>query len=201
MKCFKRLAETKPLSKDNFAVDFTSEKYLQAMLKGFHKTVKMLPFESDRDMKHIRLLYPAWTARELGVNQNIKSNLSRLHMLSKCPQNFVTCLVRGDICFILGFEVPEDETNQLSKTADIIDVYMLSGKPLKDIWSHRFADVFSYWLGCLAKTFPEYFIIASCCQNVDVYNKFTESFGFNFWQEYTYNINKYNLYIFKESVQ
>lgn len=200
MNCFRRVQGAKALDKNNFACDFTADEKLQAMLKGFHKTVKMLPFESDRDMKHIRLLYPAWTARELGVNQNIKSNLSRLHMLSKCPQNFVTCLVRGDICFILGFEVPEGEAKPDEKEADVIEVYMLSGKRLKDIWSHRFADVFSYWLGCLAKTFPEYFIIASCCQNVDVYNKFTESFGFNFWQEYTYNINKYNLYIFKERI-
>ncbi len=70
--------------------------------------IGFLPFDSKRDFKNIHLLYPAWSARELAVNKNINSRISKLWVYGKYPKNFITCLIDGEVCFILRFANVEE---------------------------------------------------------------------------------------------
>ena len=181
------------ISSENFAKEFCKHPLVQSFVKEFEKNhnkiIRFLPFDSERDFKNIHLLYPAWNARELAINKNINSQLSRLWVYGKYPKNFVTCLIDGEVCFILGFANVENR--------HAIELSLLSGKSLKKSWSHKFAEIFSIYMSLLIKTYPKDFVLASCDKEFSVYAKFVEHFGFVFWEEYSGYGREYSLYIFK----
>ena len=174
-------------SSKTFAESFCSNADVQELTKKLD--IKFLPFDSDREFKDIQLLYPAWTARELAINSNTKSTLSKLWTYGKYPGNFITCLKGGEIVFILGFSPVEGK--------DMLELSLLSGKSLKRIFSHKFADVFSLFLSFLQKAYHGRFIIATCFAEVPTYTKFVEYFSFKFWEKFTAYGHQYMLYIFK----
>lgn len=190
---FKLYEDAEGISSEKFGEEFCKhplvKEFASEFEKNHNKMMRFLPFESDRDFKNLHLLYPAWSARELAVNQNINSQMSRLWIYGKYPKNFVTCLIDGDIAFILGFTPVEGR--------DAIELALLSGKPLKKNWSHKFADIFSIFLSVLLKSFPDHWVLASCYKEFPLYEKFTESFGFSFWENYEAYGHTYGLFIFK----
>jgi len=181
------------ISSDNFAKEFCKHPLVQDFAKEFeqnHKEmIRFLPFDNKRDFKNMHLLYPAWSSRELAINKNINSQLSKLWVYGKYPENFVSCLIDGEVCFILGF-VPIEGRQAL-------ELSLLSGRSLKKFWSHKFADIFSIYLSLLLKTFPYDFFLASCDQEFPVYSRFTQHFNFVFWENYIGYGRNYSLYIFK----
>lgn len=181
------------VSSENFAKEFCKHPLVQSFVSEFeenhNKMIRFLPFDSERDFKNIHLLYPAWSARELAINKNINSNISKLWVYGKYPKNFVTCLIDGEVCFILGFATVDDR--------HALELSFLSGKSLKKTFGHKFADIFSIYMSILIKTFPKDFIIASCDNEFPVYSKFVKHFGFVFWENYSGYGREYSLYIFK----
>lgn len=187
MSLYKEFDTKKDPSSKTFAESFCSNANIQELAKKLN--IKFLPFDCDREFKDIQLLYPAWTARELAVTSNTRGALSKLWTYGKHPENFITCLKGGEIVFILGFTPVEGK--------DILELSLLSGKPLKRIFSHKFADVFSLFLSLLQKSYLGYFIIATCLAEAPVYGKFAEHFSFKFWEKFTAYGHQYMLYIFK----
>lgn len=178
---------------NNFAKEFCRHPLVQSFVKEFEKNhnkmIRFLPFDSERDFKNIHLLYPAWSARELAINKNVNSQISRLWVYGKYPKNFITCLIDGEVSFILGFAKVESR--------NALELSLLSGKSLKKNWGHKFANIFSLYMSILVKTYPYDFVLASCDKEFPVYAKFVEHFDFVFWEEYNGYGREYSLYIFK----
>ena len=181
------------VSPNNFAKEFCNHSSVKSFVSEFEKNrnkmIRFLPFDKERDFQNIHLLYPAWSARELAINKNINSNISKLWVYGKYPKNFVTCLIDGEVCFILGFANVEDR--------QALELSFLSGKSLKKNFGHKFADIFSIYMSILVKTFPKDFILASCDKEFAVYSNFVKHFDFVFWEDYEAYGRKYSLYVFK----
>ena len=150
--------------------------------------IKLIPFDSKRDFANIHLLYPTWTAREMALNIGVRSALSQLAPYKKHPGNFVTCMKDGEISFVLGFSPVKDR--------NIFELSFVSGKPLKRIWSHKLAEVFSLYLSYMMQRYPKHILIASCDSEFPVYSNFVKHFDFIFWEEYTIARRKYILHLF-----
>lgn len=157
--------------------------------ENVQSTIKSVPFSRKRDFSDIQLLYPAWTSRELAINKNPKSELSKLWLYDKYESNFVTFLSEGEIVCILGFVPVHDEKK--------LELIMVSGKKLKKIWSHKFCKLINKFISCLYAMYPDCFLLSSCDAECPIYSKFVEKFNFNYWSDYSAFGRLYRLYIFK----